>query len=48
MPSGEHVTIAWGRDYSDVSPVKGVSLGGGKQVIDVGVQVVPLPAPRQV
>src|SRR5271166_5701252 len=45
MPAGEHVTIAWGRDYSDVSPVKGVSLGGGKQVIDVSVQVVPVPAP---
>jgi transglutaminase-like putative cysteine protease len=46
MPSGEHVTIAWGRDYSDVSPVKGVALGGGEQVIDVSVQVVPAPAPR--
>ena len=45
MPTGGHVTIAWGRDYSDVSPVKGVALGGGKQVIDVSVQVVPVPAP---
>ena len=41
MPSGGHVTIAWGRDYSDVSPVKGVTLGGGKQVIGVSVEVLP-------
>ncbi len=41
MPSGGHVTIAWGRDYSDVSPVKGVALGGGEQTIAVSVEVVP-------
>ncbi len=41
MPSGGHVTIAWGRDYSDVSPVKGVALGGGEQVIAVSVEVLP-------
>jgi transglutaminase-like putative cysteine protease len=41
MPSGDHVTIAWGRDYSDVSPVKGVALGGGEQKIDVSVAVTP-------
>jgi transglutaminase-like putative cysteine protease len=39
MPHGDHVTIAWGRDYSDVPPVKGVALGGGKQVIEVAVEV---------
>jgi hypothetical protein len=36
----DHVTIVWGRDYSDVLPVKGVALGG-KQVIDIGVEVTP-------
>ncbi|MGO9059721.1 MAG: transglutaminase family protein [Candidatus Binataceae bacterium] len=41
MPSGGHVTIAWGRDYSDVSPVKGVALGGGEQTIGVSVEVLP-------
>jgi len=41
MPSGEHVTIAWGRDYSDVTPVRGVALGGGEQTIGVSVEVVP-------
>jgi transglutaminase-like putative cysteine protease len=39
MPQDEHVTLAWGRDYSDVSPVKGVALGGGEQVISVSVDV---------
>jgi transglutaminase-like putative cysteine protease len=43
MPRGEHFTVAWGRDYSDVSPVKGVALGGGEQVISVSVDVSPQP-----
>ncbi len=42
MPSGRHVTLAWGRDYSDVTPVKGVALGGGEHVISVSVEVSPL------
>jgi transglutaminase-like putative cysteine protease len=41
MPRGEHFTVAWGRDYSDVTPVKGVALGGGEQVISVSVDVSP-------
>jgi transglutaminase-like putative cysteine protease len=41
MPHRGHVTIAWGRDYSDVTPVKGIALGGGEQVINVAVAVVP-------
>lgn len=41
MPAFNHVTIAHGRDYSDVAPVVGVALGGGEQVIDVSVQVLP-------
>jgi transglutaminase-like putative cysteine protease len=43
MPGGRHVTLAWGRDYSDVTPVKGVALGGGEHVISVSVDVSPLP-----
>jgi transglutaminase-like putative cysteine protease len=39
MPQDGHITLAWGRDYSDVSPVKGVALGGGEQVISVQVDV---------
>jgi transglutaminase-like putative cysteine protease len=44
MPHGEHFTVAWGRDYSDVTPVKGVALGGGEQVISVSVDVSPQAA----
>ena len=36
----EHITLAWGRDYDDVSPLKGVILGGGRHSIRVGVDVV--------
>ena len=35
----EHITVAWGRDYQDVTPVKGVILGGGGQSITVSVDV---------
>jgi transglutaminase-like putative cysteine protease len=37
-----HVTVAWGRDYGDVSPVRGVILGGGQHTLAVGVTVVPV------
>ena len=43
MPSDGHVTLAWGRDYGDVTPVKGVTLGGGGQEVQVEVYVKPLP-----
>jgi transglutaminase-like putative cysteine protease len=46
MPSGGHFTVGWGRDYSDVSPVKGVALGGGEQVISVSVDLSPEAAPQ--
>ena len=39
MPSEEHITVAHGRDYDDVSPISGVLLGGSKQRIDVAVDV---------
>jgi transglutaminase-like putative cysteine protease len=42
-PSDGHVTVAWGRDYGDVTPVKGVTLGGGQHQITVAVRVVPAP-----
>lgn len=38
----QHVTLAWGRDFHDVSPMRGVVLGGGAQVVKVGVDVVPV------
>ncbi|MGB0696469.1 MAG: transglutaminase family protein [Rhodospirillaceae bacterium] len=39
----EHITVAWGRDFDDVSPIKGVMLGGGDQSIEVDVSVTPMP-----
>jgi transglutaminase-like putative cysteine protease len=35
----EHVTVAFGRDYDDVSPISGVLRGGGEHTVDVGVDV---------
>lgn len=37
-----HVTVAWGRDYGDVSPLRGVLLGGAQHALSVGVSVLPL------
>jgi transglutaminase-like putative cysteine protease len=39
----QHITQAWGRDYADVAPVRGVVLGGGRQGVKVSVDVQPLP-----
>jgi transglutaminase-like putative cysteine protease len=39
IPSDEHVTLAWGRDFSDASPLKGVILGGGAHQLTVAVDV---------
>jgi transglutaminase-like putative cysteine protease len=36
-----HVTVAWGRDYSDVTPLRGVLLGGNEHQLFVGVNVEP-------
>ncbi|WP_404384913.1 transglutaminase N-terminal domain-containing protein [Caenispirillum salinarum] len=44
LPTREHVTVAWGRDFSDVSPLKGVMMGGGAHTVSVGVTVAPVPA----
>jgi transglutaminase-like putative cysteine protease len=37
-----HITLAWGRDFSDVTPMRGVILGGGEQELEVRVTVTPL------
>ncbi len=42
VPTNGHVTLAWGRDYSDVSPLRGLILGGGSHVLRVGVDMEPL------
>jgi len=42
IPSDGHITVAWGRDYSDVSPIYGVLLGGARHKLHVEVDVMPL------
>jgi transglutaminase-like putative cysteine protease len=39
LPSDRHVTLAWGRDYGDVSPIRGVILGGRGHTLRVNVGV---------
>ena len=39
VPSTGHVTIAWGRDFGDVSPLHGLILGGGTHTLKVGVDL---------
>jgi transglutaminase-like putative cysteine protease len=42
IPGERHITLAWGRDYGDVSPVKGVVMGGGLHNLSVMVDVTVL------
>jgi transglutaminase-like putative cysteine protease len=39
IPGDTHITLAWGRDYGDVTPVKGVVMGGGTHTLSVMVDV---------
>jgi hypothetical protein len=40
-PGEEYVTLATGRDFSDVSPMRGVIQGGARHALHVGVTVAP-------
>jgi transglutaminase-like putative cysteine protease len=42
LVQNEHITLAWGRDFSDVTPMRGMVLGGGEQTLAVHVTVTPL------
>jgi len=42
LPDTEHITLAFGRDFSDISPLRGIILGGGGTEPEVAVTVVPL------
>ena len=45
-PAEQHIVTAWGRDYSDVSPLRGVVFGGsGKQQLKVSVDVARVIEP---
>jgi transglutaminase-like putative cysteine protease len=43
LPATRHITLAWGRDFSDVSPLHGVILGSGEHTLKVAVDVVQAP-----
>ncbi len=40
LPGQRHIVVGWGRDFSDVSPLRGVVLGGGSHTVTVGVDLV--------
>jgi len=44
-PFLEHITLGWGRDFSDVTPMRGIVLGGGRRELDVQVTVTVTPLP---
>jgi transglutaminase-like putative cysteine protease len=41
LPSNEHITVAWGREYGDVTPIHGIITGGSEHEVDVAVDVIP-------
>jgi transglutaminase-like putative cysteine protease len=47
VPGDKHIMLAWGRDFADVSPLRGVILGGGEHEVDVGVTVTPIEAEEE-
>ena len=38
----EHVVLGWGRDFADISPLRGIILGGGRHRLTVGVDLEPV------
>lgn len=42
IPRERHITTAWGRDYSDVPPLKGILFSSGQQKLTVEVDVLPM------
>ena len=39
LPTDQHITIGWGRDYADITPLKGVIMSSGKHELKVSVDV---------
>jgi transglutaminase-like putative cysteine protease len=46
-PGEDYVIVAWGRDFADVSPLRGVLQGGQSHTLKVGVSVMPAAEPAQ-
>ncbi|MDW7691083.1 transglutaminase family protein [Flammeovirgaceae bacterium SG7u.111] len=47
MPKEQHITIAWGRDYLDITPFKGVIFSSGTHKMDVMVDMNRVEAPHE-
>jgi len=43
VPDERYITLGWGRDFADVTPLKGVMNGGGEHQLQVAVDVIPVP-----
>jgi transglutaminase-like putative cysteine protease len=43
----DHISVAWGRDFGDVSPLRGIILGGGSHRLSVGVKVERIEEPAK-
>lgn len=44
LPSHKHITVAYGRDYQDIAPIKGIVFSSGKQNLQVRVDVERISA----
>ena len=42
LADARYITLAWGSDFADVAPLRGVILGGGEQRLHTAVSVLPL------
>ena len=47
IPKNQHITTAYGRDYYDVPPLKGVVYGSGKSTMSVSVDIRPVKNDNQ-
>jgi transglutaminase-like putative cysteine protease len=46
LPGERHITVALGRDFADVSPLRGVLVGSGSHHLSVAVDVTPIREPK--
>ena len=42
IPAERHITLSFGRDFADISPLRGLVSGGGKQTLKVSVEVAAI------
>jgi transglutaminase-like putative cysteine protease len=47
IPQEQHITLTWGRDFSDVTPLKGVFFSNGEHILRVSVDVSRVLPPEK-